>query len=108
VSDATGTLVIGAAPMNLALEAAQNGRYTFDGSAGASLNLVVSALTTTPPGTPVAYAVYKPDGAVLWTLGSSANGTWPVTQLPVAGTYALSVKPNGTVAANLSVQLVTR
>ncbi len=105
VSVATDALVVGDPSKTLALGAAQNGRYTFAGDAGDLLGLAVTAFSTTPAGGYVNLYVYKPDGTILWTGSASFATSFQLPQLPAAGTYILTVTPDGTKAASLTVLL---
>jgi hypothetical protein len=83
----------------------QAGRYTFTGNAGDLLGLGVTALTITPSGGSVSFYVYKPDGTTLWWDSVPSSTSWQLPQLPVTGTYTLSVRPPGTATASMTLLL---
>jgi YD repeat-containing protein len=96
----------------ISLEAGQNGRYSFSGTAGQGIGLGVTNLAMTPSGS-LTLKVYKPDGSQLYTcsmsssaLGGSCdpNPVSPQTLLPVDGTYTVFVDP-GSAAATLTLWL---
>lgn len=108
IPQAAGALTIGAAPVTLALGEAQNGRYTFTGAAGDLLNLVVTAVSATPTRASVAASILNPAGSSVKSATITAPATIQLPQLTTAGTYTLSLAPQGTAAASLTLQLVRR
>jgi hypothetical protein len=108
IPEDTGALVVGDAVRTFPLGTAQDGRYTFTGSAGALLNLVCSAFSSTPTGSSVTIAILKPDGTTLGSKVFTGAATYQVPQLPSTGTYSITVKPAGTASATLGLQLATR
>ncbi len=106
---ATGALTVGDAATTLTLGTAQNGRYTFTGSAGAFLAIAVTALATSPSGGTVSFSFYAPNGS-LFGGGSSFGApsvprSWALPQVPLSGPYTLVVTPSGTRGATLGVRL---
>jgi hypothetical protein len=110
VGYASDTLTIGDPARTLTLGTAQNGWYTFEGSPGDLLNLAATSVTTSPTNGYVYVYLYGPDGSSLWSSSvyTPRSTTWQLPQLPVAGTYALAVRPQGTVSANFTLQLPRR
>jgi hypothetical protein len=108
ITQATATLSIGSEPQALTLSAAQSGRYSFAGTAGDLLNLVVPSYSTTPAWSPSSYTVYKPDGSALSGSTLAGPGTFYIPQLPSTGTYWLSIQPGGTSPVSFALQLARR
>jgi hypothetical protein len=105
---ATGSFTVGAAAQNLNLSAAQLGRYTFSGTSGALINLVVSAVALTPSGGTLGFTIYNPAGNTFWSGNTAVPATWQIPSLTSTGTYTLALTSPGTAAASTTVQLVTR
>lgn len=105
IPEATGTLVLDEPPRTLSLMAAQNGRYTFAGSAGDYLSVGYTAISITPSGGSVMLMIRRPDGIVLTSRTVNSLGSWQLPVLPSTGTYTISVTPPGTSAANITILL---
>ena len=93
-SDLLGTVVTGTA-FNLGLtRQGQNGRLSFNGTAGDNLGLSLSAVVTAPTtasgGT---VYVYRPDGSQLTAIGFSNSNSQvlDLPALPVTGTYTVFI-----------------
>ena len=87
----------------------QNARLTFSGTAGQRINLGLSGITLgNPCCTPVgATAIYKPDGTALLVPTGFMQEGWgsPVLQLPVTGTYEITIDAALTLMGNVTVTL---
>lgn len=105
VSDAAaGTLTAdGATQLFVSGKPGQLGRYTFAGTAGQHLSLLVTGNTLA---TSSEVRFIRPDGASLWTgyLASSST-TLDVPDLPMSGTYTLVVVPNKAALGQASLAL---
>jgi methionine-rich copper-binding protein CopC len=82
----------------------QDGLYSFTAAAGANLTMVLSG------GTIASYAnvrVLKPDGSALTSNSAYPNTSYTLDFIvPTAGTYTISIDPNGTGTGQLSMRLV--
>jgi large repetitive protein len=107
IADDIGSLPVNAATRTLSLVSEQDARYTFPGTAGQSLGLGVSALSTTPAGGSVAVTVNNPDGTLLRNCGSflAPGGSCNLSHLPATGTYTVLVDPQATNASGLALTL---
>jgi hypothetical protein len=109
IPEARGELVIGGAPLDVALSKGQNGRYTFLGSAGDLITLSVPLIATAPAGQNVTFKIISPSGAQLMSNYSSAGRDFTVTgALPLSGPYSVEMSPAGVSAANLRVAIKRR
>ncbi|MGH3033191.1 MAG: Ig-like domain-containing protein [Gaiellaceae bacterium] len=105
--DVTGTLVAGS-PLPIALATpGQNARLTFSGAAGQRVSIELSSVTigSSLGGTKV--SLLKPDGSTLVapvTVGTNGASVGPVS-LPVNGTYAVIVDPQGANTGSMTVTL---
>jgi YD repeat-containing protein len=115
VPDVTGMLAVGT-PSNVSLPVAgQMGLFTFTATAGQTLALDVSGITTTPANTYVTVNVYNSAGSQVasttvqttttFNLPNLAAGTytvWLMPQYPVTGTLQITLEPGttGTVPGN--------
>lgn len=83
-ADLSGTLTVGGATtMFSTARVGQNGRYTFNATAGQNLSLWLSNQTFL-----ATVRVYKPDGSQLTSASlSSGSSALPLTNLPTTGTY---------------------
>ena len=90
----------------MTLAMGQNGRYTFSGTAGASMGLQIGGLTTTPSGKAVGLTVLKPDGTTLATGTTNGGFGFNLANLPATGTYTLFVDPQSGVPATITANLV--
>jgi large repetitive protein len=103
---AAGAITIDGPSVTSSVAPGQNARYTFNGSAGQSLGLGLSALSTTPSGGYVGVRVLDPSGAEL-TNCSSYNTAWScnLKTLPQAGTYAIVIDPMAGYSASVTLTL---
>jgi trimeric autotransporter adhesin len=117
-NDVLGTLAINAST-NLSLKPGQNGRYTFSGSAGQSLDIETTQLTTNPSGVGPAIYIYRPSDPIPvsltgttfdspWKMYVSLVGSYTLPVLPETGTYTIIVDENGTGARSTSFTLKLR
>ncbi|WP_431100493.1 IPT/TIG domain-containing protein [Roseateles noduli] len=92
----------------LTLRAGQNGRVSFEGTAGQPATLRYAVTSTTPASRNISATLYRPDGVVLTsnsgTVSSDGNQI-AVGSLPVNGTYTLLLDPEYGSAASVSVTL---
>lgn len=106
------------ATTNVSLGAGQVERYTFNGTAGQNLTLLMSNVATTPSGQYVYVCVYRPDtglptpvncgNAYTYAFGESSGATLNMYNLPVTGTYTVVVgQSNYGLPANLQLALYT-
>ena len=114
-TDASGAVAIDAAPTTVTFaRAGQNARYTFAGTAGQSISVVINGSTlddgnsSTPSSTQVLVA--RPNGSVInnGTFNAFSAGLALDTSLPDTGTYSVTIKPSGLDAGtvNLAVRSV--
>jgi hypothetical protein len=102
--DAGGALVPGGAPQSVALGTpGQNARFSFDGHAGQRVSLRLFGSTISS----ATVAILKPDGT---TLGPNAfvgtsGGFLDTRTLPVDGTYAITLDPQGAATGTISLAL---
>jgi len=92
-ADASATLAVGGPPQSLSmLTPGQNGRVTFTGQAGHTVNIALTGVTVL-----LAYvSVLKPDGTTL--VPNTLAGPYPktiATATPVDGTYTIVIDPQG-------------
>jgi len=99
---------------SIALSAGQVERLTFNATAGDTIALQVSGVTTTPSGQGVTFKVYRPDaGAITTGTGTYSNfdptGSQLVnlSNLPVSGTYTVIVAPDYGLPANAQFSVVS-
>jgi hypothetical protein len=81
----------------------QNGRFTFSGTAGTTVKLIISGISTTPAGRLLGLTVYKPDGSTLASTSNASSYTFTLTIIPATGTYLLFVDPQYGATATLQV-----
>jgi hypothetical protein len=106
-ADATGVLTSGSALTFKPTREGQAASYTFNATAGQSLNLQITGNTF------IGYTylyVYKPDETQLtytYYYGSAAgaSGTLALNNLPVAGTYTVRVIPPSGVLGSATIKL---
>lgn len=98
--DIAGVAMTPGTTANLALNAGQVERLTFNANAGDTVALDVASVATTPTGQNVTILVYRPDAGVITTSTTAyasvtANGTQAINlpNLPVSGTYTVIVAP---------------
>ncbi len=85
---------------NLSLGLGQVERFTFNASAGDTVALQVSGVTTTPTGQPIQFLVYRPDAGAITTSTATYSNISPTSgqlvnlpNLPVSGTYTVIAAP---------------
>lgn len=87
-------------------------RYTFQASAGDTIGLRMSDMSTTPPGYNTNVRVYRPDGGVITptsqysSFGTRDNQTLNLQGLPSTGTYTVVVSTDYLVAGKGTLTLV--
>ncbi|MFZ6781201.1 IPT/TIG domain-containing protein [Undibacterium sp. Ji83W] len=105
---AAGNLVSGAAPLNLTTTLpGQNGRFTFNATAGQSFNLVITG-NTMPITSSKTVWIYKPSsGGSEWTSYSlgSTTAVFNLNNLPETGTYTILIDPLGLDKGSINLQL---
>jgi hypothetical protein len=102
--DVAGTLTAGGPSLTATIVApGQNARIGFDGQAGQRISLKLSAVTIS--GSFV--TILKPDGSAFVTnVYVGTGGSFVDTRtLPVAGSYAIVVDPQGTATGSMSLTL---
>jgi YD repeat-containing protein len=94
---ALGSLVIDGPPVAVNLRSGQDGRLTFTGTAGQRVSLAASDIVglspdcTTTHANDVTLSILKPDGTVLATRGVGLCGEDLDVELPVTGTYTVTL-----------------
>ena len=90
VTDVSGTITPGGPPVTATITTlGQNAQYTFAGTAGQRISLLMTAVTTS-----CNVNIYKPDGAILAGFYNPGSGSFIDTQtLPATGTYTILVDP---------------
>jgi hypothetical protein len=105
LSEATGTLVVGAAPQQIQLSTGQNGRYTFSGNQGDLLSIGVPSFQNNPPGGDMWMQVLRPTGDGVWWDRVAGPWSFQLPPLPASETYTLRLVPGGTRGSTLTLQL---
>ncbi|MCH8623100.1 hypothetical protein LZ463_28765, partial [Undibacterium sp. TS12] len=85
----------------------QNGRFTFNGTAGQTLNLAVTANTLINSGSKTMW-VYKPSsGGSEWASYylTSATAAFTLSNLPETGVYTILIDPLGQDKGSITLQL---
>ncbi|HEX4419068.1 MAG TPA: RHS repeat domain-containing protein [Kofleriaceae bacterium] len=111
-TDAQGSVTIDAAPAAVTIaRAGQNARYTFSGTAGQPVKLVITG-STLDDGNPATsnttqIAVFKPSSATsaMTTagLGTGIAGLTMNLTLPETGTYSIAIDPTGLDSGSLNL-----
>jgi subtilisin family serine protease len=107
-ADAGGTLAIGGGPLSFTVTTpGQNARLTFSGTAGRTVTLTASGVTIGTSGCcSTLVSVLKPDGTRLVSpTYVGTNGRSLTTTLPVTGTYAVVVDPQGPATGGMTLTL---
>jgi subtilisin family serine protease len=102
--DAGGTMTAGGAPLTATMATpGQNARITFEGQAGQRISLKISQATLSAANLSIA----KPDGSTLVsnTLFGSAGTFIDTRTLPSAGTYTITIDPQGTATGSATLTL---
>jgi large repetitive protein len=109
VGESTSVLTINAAPQAIVLNAGQNGRYTFSGTAGQNLGLGISSYVSAPAGGQFTVKLVGPNGSIALPIclsyWSAPGGDCQLPTLPATGTYSILVDPIDTKSASFSVAL---
>lgn len=106
-----GSLTPGAAPASLTTSrVGQNGRFTFNATAGQGLNLVVSANAMASNGSKVNFYIYKPSNTgTEWKSAyvnyGSINEVFALGNAPETGIYTVYVDPQGVDKGSINLQL---
>jgi large repetitive protein len=101
-----GTLVNDGPGLQANLLSGQRGEYTIQGTAGQRLGLGLSGLTTSPPSSSVAIAIYSPTGETLSAGCSSSTGNQSCNLwLQADGRYRVKVTPGGVSGASFTLTL---
>jgi large repetitive protein len=100
-ADAAATLTVGGPAQSISITTpGQNGRVTFAGRAGQTVNIALSNISI-----PISFvSVLKPDGTNL--VFNTLVGPWPktITATPAAdGTYTIVIDPQGTAAGSMTL-----
>lgn len=107
-SDLTGTLTPGnSVTYPSSARPGQNGRYTFSGTAGDYVSLLIDITGTYTPG--ITVRALRPDGQAQGSPTSPSSGKWihDLGKLPTTGTYTVLVSPIGAVTPNTASTVVT-
>ena len=106
VRDATGTLAVDTPFDFVVATQGQQGRFTFQGTAGATLSLVLDNVTLPSGGT---VSVTQPNGSALLSptaFGATGAGI-RLTTLPAGGTYTVEIVPNaGTGQVRITIKAI--
>jgi YD repeat-containing protein len=115
IGDVTGTLTFGGGPTSVTIpQPGQNARYSFAGTAGQVVNVIVSG-STLDDGNPATFnrtdvSVFKPSSQIFAITGGSfpttSSGATLTVTLPETGNYTILVSPSGLDSGsfNLAVQ----
>jgi large repetitive protein len=100
-ADAAATLTVGGPAQGISITTpGQNGRVTFAGRAGQTVNIALSNISI-----PISFvSVLKPDGTNL--VFNTLVGPWPktITATPAAdGTYTIVIDPQGTATGSMTL-----
>jgi len=100
-ADAAATLTVGGPAQSISITTpGQNGRVTFAGRAGQTVNIALSNISI-----PISFvSVLKPDGTNL--VFNTLVGPWPktITATPAAdGTYTIVIDPQGTATGSMTL-----
>jgi len=106
--DAIGSIDLGATTTFSTSRVGQNGRYSFNGTAGQTLALAWSGATFA--GSSNQMSVYAPDGAMVASgaFGSSnyPGGQFQLNNLPQSGSYTVVIDPSLANTGQVALQLV--
>ena len=97
----------GGAPVTVATTVAgQNARLSFDGGAGEQVSLQLSGVTIgSSCCSGIVVSIVRPDGTTLASKSIGRNGGVFGAQLPVMGTYAIVVNPDGPGTGSITLTL---
>ena len=107
-ADLTGTISVGTALTTTTTTSGQNARYTFSGTAGQQISILLSGSTYTGCNA-VVVSVLKSDGSSLGSAGicNGSTGFVDSITLPATGTYTVLVNPQGTTTGSITLLLNT-
>jgi hypothetical protein len=101
----TGTLVPSATPLTLDLTVpARRGYLDFTATAGQSLSLQLSAISTTPSGRQITARVYNSSGTQIGTVSSETGATLNLSNL-TAGTHMVLLHVDSAAAGTVQVRI---
>lgn len=104
--EVTGTLISNTPlAVNLA-RPGQNGRLSFQGTAGSTVGLQIGGITTNPSNQAVSLTVLRPNGTSLAGTRVSAGTTLNLANLPETGTYSVFIDPDSGATSTLTATLV--
>jgi len=112
--DVTGTLTVNAASATTVTISfkGQNARYSFSGTSGQNLKLLVSNNNIPTPST--SFAIYGPSSSLAYSgsVSVGAGGTILMSSLPSTGTYKIVMTPSGSTTdsgtGNIKLQVKTQ
>jgi hypothetical protein len=107
-ADITGTISVGTPLTATTTAVGQNARYTFSGTTGQQISIILSGSTYTGCNA-VVVSVLKSDGSSLGSTGicNGATGFVDSITLPASDTYAVLVNPQGTTTGSITLLLNT-
>lgn len=103
-TDVTKALVLNTLYSLSLSKAGQKALLTFTATAGETLSLPVTSVSTSPSGNSVRLYVYNPSGSTIASTTTSSGYTFSLSNLS-AGTYTLFVDPNYAVTATMTVEV---
>jgi YD repeat-containing protein len=106
-SEIVGSIALDGATFPLSVtRAGQNARLTFDGTAGQRVSLALTGVAMGTGCCPAAAYILKPDGTTLtWSYFGVSGWVIDAPALPVSGTYAVFVDPQGINTGNATLTL---
>lgn len=110
--DTIGPSLAANTPTNVNLSNGQVERLTFAANAGSTVTLNLSNVTTTPAGQGVYVNIYRPDVGVIgeynecWGFSATGSNAITLSNLPVTGTYLLTVETIPGIPATAQMTLV--
>ena len=104
-TDVTHTLVLNTAYALSLPKAGQKGWLSFVATAGETVAIEITSVSTTPTSNTVYLYVYDPSGATLASASTTTSYTFNLSNL-VAGTYTLFVDPQYAATATMTVEVV--
>jgi hypothetical protein len=101
---ATGRMTYAGTGKTISLPAGKIGLVVFDATAGKNLVLDITNITIAES----TISISKPDASLLYTVYSSVPSLGvraEISNLPITGTYTVSVVPSGTYAGNMTLKV---